>query len=241
MKKAFAGQAVLSGLDLDIQAGDHVVLLGTSGSGKTVLIKCILGLMEADAGSILIDGEETIHRPPVARQQIMRKIGVLFQNGALFDSLPVWQNITFGLADRGRLTPNDAKSIAIQKLAAVGLEPDVADLYPAELSGGMQKRVAFARAVVSDPEILLLDSPTAGLDPILTAMINRLMVSTIETLGATALTITHDMTSARHIADRIALLRGGKIVWEGPSDTIDRSGNPHMDEFVSRSDMPGAA
>lgn len=237
LRKAFDGQAVLAGVDLDIGVGDHLVLLGISGSGKTVLVKCLLGLMEADAGSILIDGEETIHRPPVRREQLMRKIGVLFQNGALFDSLPVWQNITFNLADRRGLAAEEAKTVATQKLAAVGLGPDVADLYPAELSGGMQKRVALARAVVSDPEILLLDSPTAGLDPILTAMINRLMTSTIDALEGTALTITHDMTSAHHIADRIALLHAGQIAWQGPVDAMGRSGDPHMDEFVSRSGL----
>lgn len=241
LKKTFGSQAVLTGLNLDIRVGDHVVLLGTSGSGKTVLVKCILGLLEADAGSILIDGKETINRPPVAHQQLMRKIGVLFQNGALFDSLPVWQNITFGFADRRGLTVNEAKSVAAEKLAAVGLGPDVSDLYPAEISGGMQKRVAFARAIVSDPEILLLDSPTAGLDPILTTMINRLMVSTINLLEGTALTITHDMTSARRIADRIALLHGGQIVWEGPTTAMDHSGEPHLDEFVSRSGFAGAS
>ncbi len=234
LTKAFGGQTVLAGLDLDIQTGEHVVLLGTSGSGKTVLVKCILGLLEADAGSILIDGEETIDRPPVAREELMHKIGVLFQNGALFDSLPVWQNITFGFADWRQLDPAEARTVAIEKLAAVGLGPDVVDLYPEELSGGMQKRVAFARAVVSDPQILLLDSPTAGLDPILTTIVNRLMVSTIDKLQATALTITQDMASARQIADRVALLHGGQIVWEGPTKAMDHSGNPHLEAFVSR-------
>ena len=151
------------------------------------------------------------------------------------------QNITFGLADRRDLPPNEARIIANEKLAAVGLEPDVAELYPAELSGGMQKRVAFARAIASDPEILLLDSPTAGLDPILTTMINRLMAATIDALKGTALTITQDMASARRIADRIALLHGGQIVWEGPTKAIDHSGNAYVDEFVSRSGIPSAA
>lgn len=236
LKKAFGELAVLVGLDLDIRDGDNLVLLGTSGCGKTVLAKCILGLMEPDAGSILINGMETIGRPPVAHQQLMRKIGVLFQNGALFDSLPVWQNITFGLADWRSVTPDEARNIANEKLAAVGLGPDVADLYPAELSGGMQKRVAFARAVASDPEILFLDSPTAGLDPILTTIVNRLMASTIDQLHGTALTITQDVASARQIADRVALLHGGQIVWEGPTKDIDHSGNPDLDEFVSRSE-----
>ncbi|MGH1482726.1 MAG: ABC transporter ATP-binding protein [Geminicoccales bacterium] len=235
LTKTFGDQTVLAGLDLDIQAGDHVILLGASGSGKTVLVKCILGLLEADAGSIRIDDEETINRPPATREALMRKIGVLFQNGALFDSLPVWQNITFGFADWRQLDPAEARAVAIEKLADVGLAPDVIDLYPDELSGGMQKRVAFARAVVSDPEILLLDSPTAGLDPILTTIVNRLMVSVIDKLQATALTITQDIASVRQIADRVALLHEGQIVWEGPTTAIDHSGNPHMDAFVSRS------
>lgn len=235
LTKSFSDQTVLAGLDLDIRAGDHVVLLGASGSGKTVLVKCILGLLEADSGSILIDGEETINRPPATREQLMRKIGVLFQNGALFDSLPVWQNITFGFADWRQLNPAEAKAVATEKLAAVGLAPDVIDLYPNELSGGMQKRVAFARAVVSDPEILLLDSPTAGLDPILTTIVNRLMISMIDKLQATALTITQDMASVRQIANRVALLHEGQIAWEGPTEAIDHSGNPHMEAFVSRS------
>jgi len=235
LTKTFGDQTVLAGIDLDIRAGDHLVLLGASGSGKTVLVKCILGLLEADAGSILIDGEETINRPPATREGLMRKIGVLFQNGALFDSLPIWQNITFGFADWRRLDQSEARAIAMEKLADVGLAPDVIDLYPEELSGGMQKRVAFARAVVSDPEILLLDSPTAGLDPILTTIVNRLMVSMIGKLQATALTITQDMASVRQIADRVALLHEGQIVWEGPTETIDHSGNPHMEAFVARS------
>lgn len=238
LHKAFGDKAVLDGLDLDIKAGDHLVLLGVSGSGKTVLLKCILGLMEADSGSILIDGEETIDRPPVAHQELMQKIGVLFQNGALFDSLTVWENITFGIAGKHGLSPSEARTLAQEKLAAVGLGPYVADLYPAEISGGMQKRVAFARAIVSNPDILLLDSPTAGLDPILTTIINRLMKATIDELKGTALTITQDVTSARQIADRIALLHEGHIVWEGPAADIDHSGNAVVDAFVANSKEP---
>lgn len=240
LQKAFGDKVVLAGLDLDIQAGDHLVLLGVSGSGKTVLLKCILGLIEADAGSISIDGEEVIDRPPVARHELMRRIGVLFQNGALFDSLTVWENIIFGTADRRDLKPGEARIMAQEKLAAVGLGPDVADLYPAEISGGMQKRVAFARAIVSDPEILLLDSPTAGLDPILTTIIDRLMKTTIDALNGTALTITQDVTSARQIADRIALLHEGRIVWEGPVAAIGHSGNAHVDAFVANSQEPAS-
>ncbi|MEM9440514.1 MAG: ATP-binding cassette domain-containing protein, partial [Pseudomonadota bacterium] len=179
LKKVFGDKVVLNGIDLDVRAGDHLVLLGVSGSGKTVLLKCILGLIDADAGSVIIDGENIIERPPVANEQLMQRIGVLFQNGALFDSLTIWENITFGIKDKHALDAGEAKAIAKRKLAAVGLGSDVADLYPAEVSGGMQKRVAFARAFVINPEILLLDSPTAGLDPFLKSIVNRLMKTTI--------------------------------------------------------------
>ena len=240
LEKSFGDQRVLDGLDLKIQAGDHLVLLGVSGSGKTVLFKCILGLIEADAGSVMIDGEDITDRPPVVDEQLMQRIGVLFQNGALFDSLTVWENITFGIRGRRSLDAGEARAIAQKKLAGVGLGADVADLYPAEISGGMQKRVAFARAVVSNPEILLLDSPTAGLDPILTTMVNRLMQAMIDELHSTVLTITQDVASARQIADRIALLHEGRIVWEGPVADIDHSGSAHVDAYVANSREPAS-
>jgi phospholipid/cholesterol/gamma-HCH transport system ATP-binding protein len=241
LRKSFGEQTVLAGVDLDIGRGDNLVLFGISGSGKTVLAKCILGLMRPDAGSILIDGRETAGLPADEREALMRRIGVLFQNGALFDSLPVWQNVAFGLLNRRDPTPAaDARRAAARTLASVGLGDDVADLSPAELSGGMQKRVALARAIVGEPDFLVLDDPTAGLDPILTAIIDRVIVAALDRLHATALTITHDIPSARRLATRAALLSGGRIAWEGPIEAIDRSGNDDVERFV-RASRPAAA
>jgi phospholipid/cholesterol/gamma-HCH transport system ATP-binding protein len=231
LRKSFEGQVVLAGVDLDIPQGDNLVLLGASGSGKTVLMKCLIGLIEPDAGSVEVDGVETIGMTNAVREQLMRHVGVLFQNGALFDSLPVWENVGFGLLNNGE--PRDAtRKAAVAGLADVGLGPDVADLYPAELSGGMQKRVGLARAIARGPDLLLLDNPTAGLDPIVTAMIDRLILGSLERLNATALTITHDIASARRLADRIALLDGGRIEWEGPVGELDWSGNPRLERFL---------
>jgi phospholipid/cholesterol/gamma-HCH transport system ATP-binding protein len=232
LKKSFGDQVVLADIDLDISHSDNVVLLGISGSGKTVLMKCVLGLMQPDAGSVQIDGQETVGLPRAQWEKSMRKIGVLFQNGALFDSLPIWQNVVFALLNRSGLRSSEARAVAIKALAALGLGVDVADLYPAELSGGMQRRVALTRAIVGGPEMLFLDSPTAGLDPILTAIIDRLIVASLTQLHATALSITHDLKSARRIANRAAYLEDGRIVWAGPIEALDRSGNPQVDRFV---------
>lgn len=237
LKKAFDQNVVLDGVDLDIQAGDNLVLLGASGSGKSVLVKCILGLLSPDAGSIVVDGREVADLTSEERDRLMRKTGVLFQNGALFDSLTVWQNVAFGLMHGSGISADRARAVAIEKLAAVGLGADVADLYPVALSGGMQKRVALARAIAADPEMLFLDDPTAGLDPILTTIIDQFILNSLQTLGATALTITQDVDSARRIADRIAVLHGGRIIWEGPVDEVDRTGDPHVNEIV----RPGIA
>ncbi len=234
LKKSFDGQAVLAGVDLDLPAGENLVLLGASGSGKSVLVKCVLGLMAPDAGSITIDGEETVTLGSRERGRLMRKMGVMFQNSALFDSLPVWQNISFGLMNVQRMPPARAKAVAIEKLAAVGLTPDVADLLPSELSGGMQRRVALARAIVGNPSVLFLDDPTAGLDPIITTIIDEFILRTLKPANATALTITYDVRTARRIADRVAMLADGRIIWEGPTAALDRSGNPLVERFVHR-------
>lgn len=235
LKKSFGPQTVLTDVDLDIAEGDNLVLLGASGSGKTVLLKCILGLVEPDAGSILIDGDEMVGLRQAERERSPHKLGVLFQNGALFDSLPVWQNVVFdpANADGGGLDES-AKAVAIKKLASVGLGPEVAELFPAELSGGMQKRAALARAFCHDPQILLLDSPTAGLDPIMTTMVDELILGLLARLRATAMTITHDVASARRIANRIAMLSEGRIVWEGPTADAEHSGNAWLEEFLRR-------
>jgi len=223
---------VLDGVSLDIAPGESVGVIGQSGTGKSVMIKCILGLMRPEKGSILVDGEEVVGASERDRERIRAKFGMLFQGGALFDSLPVWRNVTFGLT-RGRLQDTARmKAVAEENLERVGLGRDILSLYPSELSGGMQKRVALARAIAPRPEILLFDEPTTGLDPIRADVINDLIVSLVEDLGITALTITHDMTSARKVAHRVAMLYRGRIIWHGPRDRLYDSGNPYVDQFV---------
>ncbi|WP_303976972.1 ATP-binding cassette domain-containing protein [Dongia mobilis] len=232
LKKAFGPKQVLNGVDLDVPRGQSLVVIGGSGSGKSVLIKCILGLVEPDAGSIEIDGEETVGIPAAKREEIMRKFGMLFQGAALFDSLPVWENVGFGLIAGRGMNRKAAKEVALRKLAAVGLGPEVGELVPSELSGGMQKRVALARAIAAEPEIIFFDEPTTGLDPIMAQVINELIVKCVKSLGATALSITHDMHSLRAIADRAAMIYEGRIIWSGDAREIDRCGNDFVDQFV---------
>jgi phospholipid/cholesterol/gamma-HCH transport system ATP-binding protein len=235
LRMSFGRQCVLDDLDIDCTAGQSLVIIGGSGSGKSVLVKCILGLLEPDVGSIRIDGVETVGQRRSARDAVMRKIGMLFQGGALFDSLRVWENVAFGLVQGRGMERQAAKAIAIAKLAAVGLGEEVGELRPAALSGGMQKRVALARAIAAEPEIVFFDEPTTGLDPIMADVINDLIVKCVRDLGATAVSITHDMVSARKIADRIAMLYGGRIVWHGPRSEIDRSGNTLVHQFINGS------
>jgi phospholipid/cholesterol/gamma-HCH transport system ATP-binding protein len=230
--KRFGAKQVLNGVDLDVAKGQSVVVIGGSGTGKSVLLKCILGLLEPDRGSILIDGEEVVGLGRSAREQVMHKFGMLFQSAALFDSLPVWENVAFGLLHIKRLGRAEAKERAVATLAQVGLDADVADLWPAELSGGMRKRVGLARAIATQPEILFFDEPTTGLDPIMSDVINDLIARSVRHLGATAISITHDMASARKIADRIAMLYQGKIIWQGAVAEIDQSGNPYVEQFI---------
>jgi phospholipid/cholesterol/gamma-HCH transport system ATP-binding protein len=232
VKKRFGPKVVLDGIDLSVEKRSSTVIIGGSGTGKSVTIKSILGIITPDEGTIRIDGEDVTRLKGAARDPLMKKFGMLFQGGALFDSLPVWENVAFGLIQGHGMSRSKAKDIAIEKLAKVGLTSDVATLSPAELSGGMQKRVGLARAIAADPEIIFFDEPTTGLDPIMADIINDLIVSTVKDVGATALSITHDMTSARKISDRIAMLYQGKIIWNGPTAEIDRSGNPFVDQFI---------
>jgi phospholipid/cholesterol/gamma-HCH transport system ATP-binding protein len=232
LHKSFGAKQVLDGVDLDVVDGESVVVIGGSGTGKSVLLKCVLGLLEPDRGSILIDGDEVVGLGRRAREQIMQKFGMLFQNAALFDSLPVWENVAFGLLNVKRVGRAEAKARAIETLGQVGLGSDVADLWPAELSGGMRKRVGLARAIATQPEILFFDEPTTGLDPIMADVINDLIARSVRQLGATAISITHDMASARKIADRIAMLYQGRIIWQGPVAQIDHSGNPYVEQFI---------
>jgi phospholipid/cholesterol/gamma-HCH transport system ATP-binding protein len=232
VRKSFGSNNVLNGIDLNVPRGHSMVVIGGSGTGKSVMIKSILGLVRADSGSIRIGGEEVIGLRGKERDRHLARFGMLFQGAALFDSLPVWENVAFGLI-QGRKVPRDqAKDIALDKLKQVGLSPDVAELHPAELSGGMQKRVGLARAIAADPEIIFFDEPTTGLDPIMADVINNLIVDCVKRLGATTISITHDMASARKIADDIAMIYQGRIIWQGKADEIDRSGNAHVDQFV---------
>lgn len=230
--KAFGSKQVLRGIDLDVAAGESVVVIGGSGSGKSVLLKCILGLIRPDQGSIRIDGEETIGLGDAERTRVMKKFGMLFQGGALFDSLRVWQNVAFGPIQSDGMPPARAREVAIAKLGNVGLGPEIAELFPSELSGGMQKRVALARAIAREPEIIFFDEPTTGLDPIMADVINELIVKCVSDLGATAVSITHDMASARKIGHRIAMLYEGRLIWQGPVADIDTCGHPHVEQFI---------
>ncbi len=232
LHKSFGDKIVLDGVDLDVAEGESVVVIGGSGTGKSVLIKCILGLLRPEAGTIEVDGKNVVTMSPGERKQTLKKFGMLFQGSALFDSLPVWENVAFGLIQGQHMEKAQAREIAITKLASVGLGADVAELYPAELSGGMQKRVGLARAIAAEPEIIFFDEPTTGLDPIMADVINDLIRKCVQELGATTITITHDMSSVRKIADRAAMLHGGKIIWQGARDDIDNSGNPYVDQFV---------
>ncbi|MGE0717271.1 MAG: ABC transporter ATP-binding protein [Alphaproteobacteria bacterium] len=233
LRKRFGPKVVLDGVDLDVAAGESLVVIGGSGTGKSVMIKCIIGLIRPDAGSIEIDGEEVTGLDTRGRERVMARFGMLFQGSALFDSLPVWENVAFGLVQGRGMARPEAKKVALRKLAAVGLGEQVGALYPSELSGGMQKRVALARAIATEPEIILFDEPTTGLDPIMGDVIDDLIIACVKELGATTITITHDMHSARKIATRVAMIHGGRIVWEGPAAAIDNSGSAYVDQFIN--------
>ena len=239
LRKAFSGKQVLDGVDLDIAPRTSMVVIGGSGTGKSVLLKCILGLIEPDAGTIEIDGTNLLTATPAARDHMRARIGMLFQNGALFDSLPVWHNVAFGLLAQQKITRAQARPRAIEILAQVGLADTVADLSPAELSGGMQKRVALARAIAATPDIMFFDEPTTGLDPIMGAVIDGLITDCVTRLGSTALAITHDMASAQRIGTRVAMLYQGRIAWEGPAPDLLTADNPLVSQFThGRRDGP---
>jgi phospholipid/cholesterol/gamma-HCH transport system ATP-binding protein len=232
VKKRFGDKVVLDGVDLSLQPGHSLVVIGGSGTGKSVMIKCVLGILRPDEGQIFVDGQEVTRMRGRGRDAVLKKFAMLFQGAALFDSLPVWENVAFGLIQGRGVSRARAKDIAIEKLAKVGLGSDVAMLSPAELSGGMQKRVGLARAIAADPEIIFFDEPTTGLDPIMADVINDLIISTVKDLGVTTLSITHDMVSARKISDHIAMLYKGKIVWSGATPDIDSTHNAFVDQFI---------
>jgi phospholipid/cholesterol/gamma-HCH transport system ATP-binding protein len=239
VQKRFGNGTVLEDLNLAVAPARSLVIIGGSGQGKSVTIKIAIGLMRPDAGQVLIDGQDVTALSPGARKQLFGRFGMLFQGAALFDSLNVWENVAFRLMNADGVPRAAAKKRALQALARVRLGSDAAELYPNELSGGMQKRVGLARAVVANPEIIIFDEPTTGLDPITADAINELIVEQVKDLGCTAVSITHDLASARKIGDEIAMLHAGRIVWRGPAADIDRSGDAHVDQFINgRSEGP---
>jgi phospholipid/cholesterol/gamma-HCH transport system ATP-binding protein len=237
--KSFGPKHVLRGLNLTVKRGHSMVVIGGSGSGKSVMLKSILGLLKPESGNIEIGGRDVTGMTGSTRDEVLSHFGMLFQGAALFDSLPVWENVAFGLIQGKAMARDEAEHIAIEKLAQVGLGADVAKLFPAELSGGMQKRVGLARAIAGDPEIIFFDEPTTGLDPIMADVINDLIVDCVKRLGATTISITHDMASARKIADDIAMIYKGEIIWQGKAGDVDTSGNDYVDQFIhGRADGP---
>ncbi len=235
VRKTFSGgkKVVLDHVDLEIGTGESVVIIGGSGTGKSVTIKCILGLLTPDRGSITVDGKDVVKMSPTEREEVNEQVGMLFQHAALFDSLPIWENVAFGLLARKQCSRTEARDRAAEKLRLVGLQSDVLDLFPASLSIGMQKRVGLARAIATDPKIIFFDEPTTGLDPIMAGVINKLIVHVNQEVGATAITISHDMNSARQIGDRIAMLYDGRIIWAGPTDALDYCDNPYVNQFIN--------
>ncbi len=228
--KSFGPKHVLRGVDLSVQKSESMVIIGGSGTGKSITIKSVLGLIKPDKGEVWVDDIRADKARGKQRDILLNKFGMLFQGGALFDSLKVWENVAFRM--RRRMSAGDSRDVAIEKLRRVGLGPENADLFPAELSGGMQKRVGLARAIADDPEIIFFDEPTTGLDPIMSDVINDLIREVVVEMGATALTITHDMTSVRKIADKVAMLHNGVIQWTGPVDDLDTCGDPYIDQFI---------
>ena len=231
VKKSFGKNHVLRGVNLDIAKGESMVIIGGSGTGKSLTLKCVLGLITLDAGTIAVNGADATKGDPGA---FLAKFGMLFQGGALFDSLTVWQNVAFRLLHGpGKLSKADALDLATEKLRRVGLKPDVANLFPAELSGGMQKRVGLARAIAAEPEIIFFDEPTTGLDPIMSRVINELIREIVVEMGATAITITHDMSSVHAIADSVAMLHDGLVRWNGPIANLNQSDDPYLEQFIN--------
>ncbi len=235
LRKSFGEKDVLRGIDLKAERQRSLVVIGGSGSGKSVMLKSILGILHPDSGAIEVDGNSVVGLRGSERDEYLMKFGMLFQGAALFDSLSVWENVAFRLIQSKKMKRDEAYEVAIQKLALVGLDASVTELAPAELSGGMQKRVGLARAIAADPEIIFFDEPTTGLDPIMADIINDLIIHCVQQIGATAVSITHDMASARKIGDTIAMIYKGEIIWTGPADGIDDSGNEYVEQFVKGS------
>ena len=239
VSKSFADNHVLAGVDLDVPAGGSTVIIGPSGTGKTVLLKTLIGVYTPDGGRLTVDGTDVTTLDGADRRALYGRFGMLFQKSGLFDSLPVWENVAFRLLQQDDMSRTEAKARATEKLGLVGLAPSEADLFPSELSGGMQKRVGIARAMAADPDVLLLDEPTAGLDPIMSNIINDLILEVMEETGATVISVNSDMRGAARTAETAAMIYDGHIIWSGPTEIMRESGNAHVDQFVnSRAEGP---
>ena len=232
LRKRLGQKQVLDGVDLDIPTGQTMVILGRSGTGKSVLLKHIIGLMHPDAGTIEMDGEVITSLGETELNEVRKRLGMLFQSGALFDSLTVGDNVALPLREHTRLSPDEIRHRVAERLSWVGLEGAVVQQKPASLSGGMRKRVALARAIAMDPKYILYDEPTTGLDPIMADVINRLIRSLQQRIGVTSVVVTHDMGSARHVADHLALLHEGKVVFAGTRPELESTRNPLVRQFV---------
>lgn len=232
VSKKFGQNVILKNINLEVQKGTSFVLIGKSGSGKSVLLKNIIGILQPDKGNIIIDGVDTTHIPQYKRITMNNKIGMLFQFSALFDSLNIADNIVFGINVHKKLTKQQIKDIASENLRLVGLDEKILNLYPSEISGGMQKRVGIARLLATKPSILFFDEPTSGLDPIMSEMINDLIIKATKYLGATSFTITHDMKSAKKIAHTLAMIHEGEIIWQGKPSNIENANNEILHNFI---------
>ncbi|MDR2765985.1 MAG: ATP-binding cassette domain-containing protein [Holosporaceae bacterium] len=221
--------SVLRGVSLTVAEGESHIILGQSGCGKSVLLKCLLGIIKITSGDILVDGISV--KDSSRSDEYMRKFSILFQGNALFDSMTILENVEFGIRQIRRNDKGRIREVAEEKLLAVGLERRVFNLYPAEMSGGMQKRAALARAIAIEPEVLLFDEPTSGLDPITGGKICHLLKKTVNSLGVTSLTITHDIRVAKFLSDRASVLHDGVLVWTGHTGDMERCGNEFVEHF----------
>ena len=232
LKKSFNGNLVLEKINFKLFEGESLAIIGASGSGKSVLLKNIIGLLKPDSGSIKINNKNIVNLPRVQKENLLLELGITFQHGALFDSLRNWENIVFKVKNREKLSNKDAEILAVSIIEKLGLEPKILNLYPSEISGGMQKRIAIARAICGNPKILLFDEPTSGLDPVTGSLIDELIITAVKTVGGSAITITHDMASVCRIADKVILIDNQTISWSGTPREMLNSTNSKIKEFI---------
>lgn len=232
LKKSFNGNVILQNINFKLFEGESLAIIGASGSGKSVLLKNIIGLLKPDSGSIKINNKNIVNLPRLQKENLLLELGITFQHGALFDSLRNWENIVFKVKNREKLSNKDAEILAVSIIKKLGLEPKILNLYPSEISGGMQKRIAIARAICGNPKILLFDEPTSGLDPVTGSLIDELIITAVKTVGGSAITITHDMASVCRIADKVILIDNQTISWSGTPKEMLNSTNSKIKEFI---------